>query len=155
MSCNKHIQKDLVSVNIEITGKGKMQHRDNSLDDCYFAKLRVTNLQDSAISFCMYTCSWYDNWIFNNDSFKFCALGCDKNVFETFTLEPLKSIVFYCGIKANSTTIKRFKMGFVPLGADAERKVNGNWVKFIKSQKAYWSNEIDLAIQNNSYMIEK
>jgi hypothetical protein len=152
--------KQLVSVNLDITGKGsptKCANADTS--DYYFATINVFNTQDTTVAFWIMSCSWpMDGFVIYSDSiaFQFCFSGCDNNIPEKISLPQKKSIQFYGTIKSwkKDSSIARVKVGFRYFrtvdelwnfdGSNDSKKVN----------KIVWSNEVKLYDNLYSYEIK-
>jgi len=168
-----------ISVKLEITGKGYFDFDRGGKHEDYFSKVRVTNHEDSTITFWMMSCSWYyKTLVFDTDSMQFSSSGCDKNIPVEIILKPGKSIVFYPVFHDNS--IYRFAHGYsvdskkaahpaYPVQSKDNKPVRIGFIllknnskdpymetNFVKSGQTYWSNPVFLnRYYNNRYRVEE
>ncbi len=140
-------------VNVDIIGETTISsnmHKDHRF---YKANIDLINNCDTIIHFWIMTCSWEDNFIFNNDSFLyFYNAGCDGNFPKLVQIEPNNKIS-YTGIidiadTSTNLNYKTYKLGFL-LIKEKEYDYNDDYHLLInekiKNKDAIiWSNEFRL-----------
>ena len=104
--------KEPISINVSIIEKTN-PFQDDKYDDYYFARLSVTNNQDTSLPVTYYASSWFMNWKSDNDSIKIKEWNFDGNSPIPHYIPPHKSLVFYATIVVYSNTKNKiFRMGF-------------------------------------------
>ena len=88
------------------------------LEGCFYSiKIDIVNNTDSVIRFWIMTCSWQENFIFNNRGLYLYNEGCDSNVPNLIEIEGRNKISFRGVIHVNGSIemIKRnnLKLGFI------------------------------------------
>ena len=149
--------KSLVSVSLQVIGKGTVKGDNNRDVTGYFIEATITNQRDTPIVFWIMSCGWpYENWITNNDSV-FCGnFGCDKNIPEDIRLKPHQSIHFYGLLRGRGERplCRNIKLGFryyarlTDLLNFPDQKIKP------ALPTIYWSNEVEIKDNLFEYQID-
>ena len=96
ISCSFIPKKDGKKIDIQINIANKVTSEEfEKLDGFfYFISINLINYTDSTLYFWSMTCSWEENWVFNNNVIKLYGHACDNNSPCIRMLEPGKSFNF-------------------------------------------------------------
>ncbi|MBI3717357.1 MAG: hypothetical protein HY252_02010 [Sphingobacteriales bacterium] len=148
---------ELISVKARILYTGyynEVAANKNMNKNNFFVFASITNNQDTAISFYLWTCDWpIENFTTDNDSIYIKATGCDANFPKLIKLKPHQTISF------NSLAISHrqenpknnlFRIGFCFYDTvwHVRKRPPKNEIKW------YWSNPLTLVQISHEYTIE-
>lgn len=109
-------------------------------------ELRVVNASPSPQSFCVMSCSWYDNWKSSNPRVSSIGWACYRNGPTPIKLAPGEAYEKVLPMQAKAVGPLSFRMGFNP-----EEEYKGQF-PIRRGKRTYWSAEVTLEVrqgQNN------
>lgn len=157
---SQHNNKELVSVNLSIVGKGKpfvCQNIDAS--EYYFVTVNVLNIQDTTVRFWVMDDCWpIESFFIKNDSIMFqsCFNGCEHSVPIEVIMPAKKSAQFYATVKSYK---KEASTPLIKVGFRYFARVDDLWNYGIENPKLskikiFWSNEVELKDNLYSYEVK-
>lgn len=102
-------------------------------------ELRVINVSVSPQSFRAMSCSWYEHWKSSNLRVSWIGWGCKGNVPMPVKLAPGKAYEKVLPMRATTTGLMSFRMGFTPLQFDT-----GDGPRKQPAKRTYWSSEVTI-----------
>ncbi len=152
-STNK-IKKKGLEVEVKSIKKSDFHNVYGLQGDFYSCIVKLKNNTDSAISFWIMKCSWYDNIIFNDDSIGILPYHCcDSNFPVVKKIDPGKELTYIdrigvLGVK-NKNKMKKYKLGFILVKEKSISKMGFELLDTICKKKRenkdiIWSNEFTL-----------
>lgn len=133
--------------------KIKLQFAGESTNNTKSIRINLKNNTDTIVSYGTMSCSWFENWVFDNDSIKFCTWDCDKNIPKTINLNPNDSISYDCEIKILSSNLKKFRIGLVILSEkdfyNFSRNEEDSYKKLIQEKRIIWSDYLYEDLKKN------
>ena len=128
----------------------------------------VKNNLDTIKTFWIYSCTWQDSFIIDDEKVEFCMNNCPSNYPIDIALNSGDSIVFNTILKMPDTARKDFRIGLISLNENELR----NWFRteaksvedarrqkreYLLGFKTYWSNVITTSTFTDSrgYVMNK
>lgn len=126
----------------------------SNVDGKYLSvEISVKNNLDSIKTFWIFSCTWHDSFIIDDDKIEFCIKNCPGNYPIMIKLSPKDSMNFNTIIKSPNAGMKTFRIGLSLMNENELKNIfrqEANSVKearelirkHLLSFKTYWSNSI-------------
>jgi len=113
--------------------------------------VKLTNNSHDTLKYLTMSCSWDDNFRFDNYKFGMMGWNCDKNIPVTKIVPPHKTLPFIIPIICDSTVVisaTRFRIGIIII----KESINRQFIDFLPmdndltrfKNNLIWSNEVEI-----------